>query len=118
MKSGSILGAPLPAVTTMALSQSNVRSALVLDVSLMAAYRDGRSPSLSITSPGFPNAGAASTFSGRDQQLIELEAVISEYAEGTESLPGEKLTVAAFLDRMADLLRRKSLDHEREAGDV
>jgi len=102
----------------MALSRSNVRTALVLDVSLLPAYRDGRTPTLSITPPGFPDSAIASTFSGGDQQLVELEAVVSEYAEGTESLPGEKLTVAAFFDRMADLLRKKSLDHEREAGDV
>jgi len=84
----------------------------------MAAYRDGRGPSLSITPAGFPDASITAEFSGGDQQLVDLEAVVSEYALSPETLPGEKLTVAAFLDRMASLLRTKSLEHERDEGDV
>ena len=84
----------------------------------MAAYRDGRGPALSITPPGFPDANVTNDFPGRDQQLVDLESVLLEYAEGSESLAGEKLTVAAFFDRMAAVLRAKSLEHERDAGDV
>lgn len=100
----------------MAQSYSNLRTPLVLDVSLMAAYQDGENPILSITPPGFPDKNHTVKFSGQDQQLIDLEAVVLEYVRESEGLPGEKLTVAAFFDRMAGLLRAKSIEHEREGN--
>lgn len=101
----------------MALSHSNVHTPLVLQVALMAAYRDGKNPTLSITAPGFPDPSLTTEFSGQDQQLVDLEAVVLEYVQSSETLSGEKLTVAAFFDRMAGLLRAKSIEHERD-GDV
>lgn len=92
----------------MAVSYSNVRTRLALHVSLVASGAGGQAPVLSITPPGFPDPGRSCEFSGGDQQLVDLEAVVNEYAERGELLVGEKLAVAAFLERMAAVLRRQS----------
>lgn len=79
---------------------------------MMGSHSDGKSPTLSITPPGFPNRDEESRFLGNDQQLIELESIMAEYLSSPESLPGEKLTVAAYFDAMANRLREAARQHE------
>jgi hypothetical protein len=96
----------------MAHSFSNLHTGLVLHVSLMGAYKDGKSPTLSITLPGFPEGKEESRFLGSDQQLIDLESIMVEYLSSPEAFSGEKLTVAAYFDALASRLRESARQHE------
>jgi hypothetical protein len=85
---------------------SNNHSGLSLDVDVMPIWEEGSGPVLSITSRHFHNPQVVELIRGAEQQLVYLQAVFAEYASSQETLPGEKLRMAEFLERMAKLIRR------------
>jgi hypothetical protein len=97
----------------MARSFSNVGTDLALEVSVVPPFLDGEVPSLSITAPTF-YSGENVIFGGRDQQLVSLEVLLREYAEIPSKL-SDKFVVAAFLERMARVMREAAA--AEEAGD-
>lgn len=98
----------------MTWSFSNVGTDLTLEVEIVPPFKNGEVPSLGITAPTFYSDKSV-TFSGRDQQLVNLEELIREYAEKPSVLQ-DKFVVAAFLERMAQVVRESAA--AEEAGDL
>lgn len=91
----------------MAKSTSNdARIHLSLNVMLLGPDKPGQSPTLSITQRDFPNEKVIEPLRGDDQQLVDLDAVIEEYANDAFVDEEEKAAVAAFFRGMAELLER------------
>lgn len=88
----------------MAKSFSNIGTKFFLDVSLMPFFPDGSKPSMSITSPNFPNEKLIEFIRSDDQQLIGLQELIDEFIEDYP-LEEDRLGMADYLEMLAQRIR-------------
>ena len=88
----------------MVKSYSNIGKNLFLDVSLLPFFPDGSKPSISITSPNFPNQKLIEFIKSEDQQLIGLEEIIDEFIEQNPSHE-DRVMMAKYLERLANRIK-------------
>jgi hypothetical protein len=89
----------------MARSFSNIRTKMYFDVSLMPAFPDGSTPSVSITPPRFPAEKIIEFVRSDDQQVIRLEDLVEEFIGVTLYDRDDKLGLAEHLELLASRIR-------------
>ncbi len=101
----------------MAHSSSNAHYDTRLDVTLLP-HDPGFKPSLSIASTHFQQPNLVELMRGDDQQIIDLETIVREFAHDGFFTSDQKVLVAKHLENLATLIRRIVAErhHQRQIG--